>query len=116
MAELSDVFRRRSQEQAASSAALFDEEDFDENPKKQALAIIGQVNATVLDAFADVLDNSTLLGKSAAASALFERRKKVLERNDAIRMAAAKGEWDEFDRLAAGGEPSGDDASPSDGA
>lgn len=116
MAELSETFRRRSKEQSESSLALFAEADFDTNAKKQAMFVIGQVNATMLDALADVLDNGTLLGKSAAASALFERRRKVLERNDAIRLAAAKGEWDEFDRLAAGRDSSGDDAAAGDGA
>lgn len=99
MAAISDDFRARAKQQAEASIALFDSADFDAKPKTQALAIIGQVNATLYTALADMAD---YLRTSAGADRLSARTGTLLKRNDAIRQAAAKGDWVEFDKLVNG--------------
>ena len=100
---LAEEFRQRAKEQIGGSSALFEADDFERSAKKQALAVIGQVNATVLEGLADVvdlLDTIATLGGSGSSPAN-ERRVKLLKVNDAIRKAAAKRDWNEFDRLTA---------------
>lgn len=108
MSALADDFRKRSKEQAESSVVLFDADDFATSPKKQALAIIGQVNSTLYSALAETVD---YLRFSVGPDSLNDRRAALLKRNDAIRLAAAKatmsGDWNEFDRLANGGDTAG---------
>ena len=97
---LSDKFRQKASDQSAASLQMFEAEDFERSAKKQALAVIGQVNATLLDGLADVVDHLTLLAASGGGQAN-EKRLTILRTNDAIRRAAAKGDWSEFDRLSA---------------
>jgi hypothetical protein len=108
MSALSESFRKKASDQVAASAPLFDEPDFDTNAKKQALAIIGQVNATVLTSLADVLESGRL---NSSASAIRDSVGASSNLNNAIRLAAARatvtGDWNEFDRLASGGSTSG---------
>lgn len=108
---LSDKWREKAASNTEGSNALFDEADFATNPKKQVLATIGQVNATIYSALADLLDDLSVQ-RSAGADAVTEKRRAMLRRTNDIRTAAARGDWDEFDRLAAGdgpAEPSGDE-------
>lgn len=105
MSGLSEDFRSRAATQAEASAALFNEPDFQTNAKKQALAIIGQVNSTIYGGLADMLDT---LPKAMGSESMLARRLESLRRNDAIRKAAAKGEWSEFDKLVAGLDTSGE--------
>lgn len=102
MAGLPDDYRARAKEQVAASAALFEEGDFDSNAKKQALAIIGQVNATVLTGLADVMD---YLRQTTGADSAMARRKLILEKNDEIRKAAANGDWKKFDQITGAADP-----------
>lgn len=95
MTKLSDDFRQRAKTNAEGSNTLLAAEDFDTSPKKQALAIIGQVNATIYSALADMMDLGT-----GRHSALADSVSSRLALNSALRTAAAKGEWDEFNRLA----------------
>ena len=41
----------------------------------------------------------TSMNAGRVVDGIGERRRKILERNDAIRVAAARGNWNEFDRL-----------------
>ena len=109
MAKLSDEFRKRAADQSSASAGLFDEDDFTKNPKKQALAIIGQVNSTLYSALADMLDSPQRL--TDVPDGIAARTEKAIARQKALRDAMAagfnSGKWDEFDRLASGGDPNG---------
>lgn len=96
MSALSDDFRKRAAGQIAASAPLLEEPDFVNNPKKQALFIIGQINATILTVAADAEDIQKLTDAQAAEQA---RIRESMEKFNAIRQATAKGDWDEFDRL-----------------
>jgi len=100
MPTLPDEFRAKAKEQVAASAAMFEAEDFDASAKKQALAVIGQVNATVYSALADAMDYVRL---SVGSESSLARTAAFLRRNHAIRKAAARGDWNEFDRLVADG-------------
>lgn len=110
MTKLSDEFRQKSKDQATASAALFEEADFGDNAKKQALAVIGQVNSTIYSALADMMDS----GRHSALADSLESRLKF---NAAVRMAAANGDSNEFDRLvSAAGAIDGGGAAPANGA
>ena len=93
---LSTDFRERAEQQRAAATVVLESTEFDRNPRKQAAAIVGQVNATVFDALADMVDYLRNCEKIDDVAA---RRRAILERNDAIRRAAAVGNWDEFDKL-----------------
>ena len=99
MSGLSEAFRQKASDQVAASSPLFDAPDFETNAKKQALAIIGQVNATIFGALADVLESGRL---SAGTSAIRESVEAVSQLSSAIRLATARatvtGDWHEFDR------------------
>ncbi len=101
---LADDFRARAKEQAESSAAIFalPDVDFDASPKKQALFIVGQVNATVLKSLADAMD---YLSKTTGSTSLTQRIMSRLASNDALRTAAARGDWDAFDKLVNSNDP-----------
>ena len=101
MATLSESFRQHAVEQRKASNVLMEA-----NPtlgqistEKLVASIVGQVNANALETMADALD---YLQKTAGSDGLLDRRRKILERNDAIRTAAAKGDWNEFDKLVSG--------------
>ncbi len=95
---LADDFRARAKDQAEASAAIFalPDADFAASPKKQALAIIGQVNATTLRTVADAMD---YLSRTIGSDSVTARLAAKLAENNAIRSAAAKGDWDEFNRI-----------------
>ena len=59
-------------------------------------AIAGQVNATLYNALADMADHLRRVEQVNANDARLQARLKL---NDQIRIAAAKGNWDEFDKL-----------------
>ncbi|WP_068130847.1 hypothetical protein [Roseimaritima ulvae] len=73
------------------------------------MAIVGQINATILESTADSLD---YLRVATGEDSMVARRKAILERNDAVRTAAAigstTGNWDEFNRLTGIATPGGD--------
>ena len=105
MSALSDQMRARATEFRDGAATLLT----DENKSKlaadihqQIAAIVGKVGALTLDAMADVIESG---GAIAVLDAKTQRRKMILEKNDAIRRAAAAGKWDEVERLAAGFDP-----------
>lgn len=100
MAGIADDFRARSKANAEASETLMKANDFGPSkPIPFASAIIGQVNATIYLALADMMDFTRL---STGLDATSQRRMKILEINNAIRVAAAKGDWDGFDKLSAG--------------
>jgi hypothetical protein len=92
----SSELHRRASDQRAAAAVMLESVDLGTEPKKQVTAIVGFCTANVLDALADVLD---YLRESPGLDAKMAERRKIMERNDAIRRAAAKGDWAEFDRL-----------------
>jgi len=102
MAGLPDSFRQRGKESNDASRAMLEAGDFEQSAHKQAMAIIGQVNAALFFALADMMD---YLRTTTGTDSALERRRAILQRNDAIRKAAATGNWDEFDRLTAGDDP-----------
>lgn len=93
---LADHFRAKAKLQRDAANTLLGAGDFDTSAEKQVAATVGQVNANTLEALADLIEyqHATESGGSLAA-----KRRAILERNDAIRRAAARGQWDEFDRL-----------------
>lgn len=108
---LADDFRARAKANAEGSNSLFEAADFDTSPRKQVMATIGQVNATIYTALADKLEQS---GSSAgAADPMLALRKSIIEKNNAVRKAAAygysTGDWSNFDKLTStdGTEPGG---------
>jgi hypothetical protein len=90
---LSDDFRTKAKQNIEYSAPLFDEPDFATNPRKQAMAVIGQVNATMLSALADMLEQSSA---PAGADPLVSVLSRHIARNAAIRKAAFSGTDAEF--------------------
>jgi hypothetical protein len=94
-------FSRRSDEQAESAATLFESADFATNPKKQALFVVGKTSANMLRAMAEL---STFMAITDRMGVSASRQEKRLEQSNAIRVAVAAGNWDEFDRLVQGGD------------
>jgi hypothetical protein len=107
---LSTDFRQRAVQQRDASFVLVNADDFEQKPRNQVAAIVGQLNATIYDALADTID---YLRGGERIDAIADRRRAILERNDAIRRAAASGNWNEFDRLTGNtttDSPGGDEA------
>lgn len=108
---LADSFRSRAKQQRDLANELITtqpliRQDADGKFDAQNLvtAIVGHLNATILETNADAMD---YLRVTTGEDSLISRRKRIMERNDAIRTAAARGDWEEFDRLAAGDDPAG---------
>lgn len=97
---LADDFRAKAKQNVEGSTALLDAPDFATDPKKQVLAVIGQVNATIYSALADTLEQPS---GSAGADPMLALRKSIIEKNNAVRKAAAygysTGDWSGFDKL-----------------
>lgn len=104
---LAEDFRARAKAQREAANTLLGAADLKSNAEKQIAATVGQVNATLLEALADVLDYQKAADR---LSPLAARRQTILEKNNAVRIAAARGQWEEFDRLTgiAASEPTGD--------
>jgi hypothetical protein len=104
MPSLSETFRARAKEMRDASNVLLKSPELSTSIEKQVAATVGQVNATVLDALADMADLQT----SGSQAVEIDKRAESLKRNHAIRMAAARGfqsgNWDEYDRLVAAAE------------
>ena len=96
MQSLGENFRSRSAEQHENALALLKSPEFITDPEKQAMFVVGKLTANVLHVLGEMVDYLDGAGKMNAAD---DRRTKILERNDAIRNAAASGNWEEFDRL-----------------
>jgi hypothetical protein len=62
----------------------------------QVMAIVGKVGAMVLEGDADILD---AMWAQTVLDPLMEKRRALMEKNDAIRRAAATGDWSGFDKL-----------------
>ena len=100
MSALGDDLRKRSAEQQGAAAELLDSPEFGTSPKLQSLFVVGQTTANILEALADVADYQQA---DSVRSKLDERTQALLERNNAIRTAAAAGfasnDWSRFDGL-----------------
>ena len=103
---LPDDFRARAKIQRDLANQLLTETDVLTNPTKLVSSIVGQINATVLETQADMMDFMRL---TAAQDAAIGQRSALIAKMNSARMAAARGDWDEFDRL------SGGDAQPGTG-
>jgi hypothetical protein len=90
---LSDDFRTKAKQNVDGSVSLFESADFATDPKKQAMAVIGQVNATIYSALADMLEQSS---SPAGADPLVSVLSRHIARNAAIRKAAFSGTDAEF--------------------
>jgi hypothetical protein len=103
MNALATKFRESAREKSDLADKIMAETSFAADPKNQITVVVGKVVAHMLVALADVLefqDGARQIDGKA------ERRRQSLEKNDAIRRAAAAGNWDEFDQLVAGfGDP-----------
>lgn len=105
---LADDFRQKSQSALDVSNTILQGELFqkEENQvlKQAVFAIIGQLKGITLSALADMIDNdplSALADKDVKMDRRLEILKKHATINNAIRIAASKGNWDEFDRIVA---------------
>lgn len=114
---LADDFRQKSQASLDVSNAILESQLFqlEENTvlKQAVFAIIGQIKGITLSALADMIDHdplSAIAEKDTKMDARLAILKKHAELNNAIRIAAAKGNWDEFDRIT--GEIAGDNGEP----
>jgi hypothetical protein len=108
---LPDDYRSRAQLQRGIANELLGEADILTNPTKFVSAIVGQVNATVLEGLADAMDYLRLANvEKPEAEHQFARHRKLSEHNNAIRRAAALGDWAAFDRLV--GESTPKDSEP----
>ena len=96
MGALGDQFRQdSSQQQAAAETVLA---KLNEEQSRQVLAIVGLIQARALQnlaTLADVLESKIANADNKAS----DRLQEVRDLNDKIRVAAAKGDWDEFQRL-----------------
>lgn len=99
---LPDDYRAKAVEQRALANQLLEKPDLMQSPKLLVAAIAGQVNATVYDGLADMMD---YLSASGQQDGRMNRLRVIMTRNDAIRKAAAKGQasgdWSLFDKLVA---------------
>lgn len=100
MSVLGDEFRANAHAQSAAADAIFKAEDFDTNPTKQATAIIGKVNSTLYSVAARLAEQRDFPEVNKKTS-LLEKRLAILKQNDAVRQAAATGDWEAFDKLVA---------------
>lgn len=102
-------FERRAKEHAKSADDLYQSADFGVSPQKQALFVVGKLTSNLLYLMSEQMQFSKASGKTSEADA---RRQKIMERNNAIRDAAAADDWVEFDRLTeslgSGDSPGGD--------
>lgn len=109
-------FRNRARQQREAANVLLAGSEILTDPKKQVAATVGHVASHLFDALADLVEyqQADLEGDTMAS-----RRRAILERNNAIRKAAARGDWNEFDRLTgitpgdsadSGGSPPGGNA------
>lgn len=105
---LANDFRQKSQAALDVSNTILESELFQKEENlalKQAIfAIIGQIKGITLSALADMIENdplSALADKDVKMDKRLEILKKHAALNHAIRVAAGKGNWDEFDRIVA---------------
>jgi hypothetical protein len=96
MTAFSESLRARAKQLREAANTLLGAEDYATNHEKQCAAIVGQVTANVQESLADLAD---YLRSTDAVDLATQRRRAILEKNDAIRRAAASSNWAEFDRL-----------------
>ena len=79
---------------------LLNSDDLNTDRKKQVAATVALTSANVFSALADLMD---FLRVSATSDPLMLKRQQLIEKNDAIRKAAADafvtGNWVNFDKL-----------------
>jgi len=100
MTLLGDDFRKRAEKNNAEAATFFDAADFKANPKTQTAAVISKITANMLYLLGETVD---YLRESETIDASGERRKRLADRNDAIRKAytagVAGGDFTNYDQL-----------------
>lgn len=101
-----DKHRERAESLRSLGAQLLDATDLATNPQKQIKVLAALNEAATLDAVADLAE---WLERILPGSRIRER----MSFNDRIRIAAAKGDWDEFDRIISGRGP--EEAGPAGG-
>ena len=95
---LSGNYRAKAAEQREAVAPLFTTEKL-VDPKNRVMVTVGQCNATIFDALADVVD--FIDGKQKLAR-MNDMMKAKMELSNALRTAATAGDWDKFSELVAG--------------
>ncbi len=103
MSVFTDEYRARGQEMSDASDTLLADAEIANDPQKLATAILGKGSANLYFRLADVVD---YLESSSRQGAADDRLTRIRERNDQIRLAAAKGaasgDWSAFNRVAFG--------------
>lgn len=89
-------FAKRAEELDLAAKTLLDSTDFEVSRKTQSLFIVGQVTANVMHVMADMVG---FLAQTGAIDEVHARRAKLMEANNAIRLAAAAGNWERFNEL-----------------
>lgn len=114
MSRLAKQYRDLAAEHNSAARSLYDSDTFITDTRKQTNAVVGFVSSKLYHALADMVEYFE--GKEQLDPKIAQR-KAILERNEAIRKAAARGDWDEFDKLSAGSsnEQGGDKESTSNG-
>jgi hypothetical protein len=102
MASLPEEYRQKASEQRELSKQLVEDPKLLEKPKLLVAAIAGQVNATVLSSLADVMD---YLRVTTGQDSRLQRLNDIVTRANALRTAAARGDWSELDKMTEGEEP-----------
>lgn len=93
---LGDMFRARAKEYRDAANSVLEAPGFGTDPKILVTVIVGHVHANTLECIADL---SEYLRSADQLDANALRRRAILEKNNAIRQAAARGDWAAFDRL-----------------
>ena len=100
---LSQKYREQAVAERQAAKVLLDSDKLPLDVKTQIATVVGFCNANTLEALADLVDQLQL---TIPIDPAMQRRRAIMERNDAIRKAAAKasvkGDWSEFDKLVAG--------------
>ena len=105
MATLADNFRAKAKQYIDASSVLLASDEYKTDVTKQISIVVAQVNANTFQSLADIVDWHD---RGNRVGGMIDRAGLLLKKNDAIRKAAASGNWDEFDKLVNGGEPKPD--------
>jgi hypothetical protein len=74
--------------------------NWDQAEQQKFLLMHAQINATIYETVADAVDYLAMHTSTSDDGQKF--REAVLKRNEAIRIAAAKGDWETFQKVVAG--------------
>jgi hypothetical protein len=89
-------FKKLANEQRKSAQVLLESVEISTDPKKQIATVVGLVTANMYEALADI---SEYLKGAERLDDILNTRKQIAEQNHALRLAAARGDWDEYDRI-----------------